>query len=137
MLTITKCYSFSAAHRLWNAALSSEENEQAFGMCIRTHGHNYKLEVTVMGLPDPVTGMIINLPVLDAIVQEVILTHVDHRFLEQDVPFLKDVLTTVENVVVIFFERLQPAIPEPARLFRVRLFESDQNWAEAVAQDSI
>jgi 6-pyruvoyltetrahydropterin/6-carboxytetrahydropterin synthase len=132
MLTITKRYAFSAAHRLWNDQFSPEENERIFGMCIRTHGHNYVLEVTIAGEPDPETGMILNLPVLDALVRDEILTHLDHRFLEEEVAFLKGTLTTVENVVQILFQRLQPCVPVPARLHRLRLFESDYNWAEAI-----
>lgn len=135
MLSLTRRYSFSSAHRLCNPNFSEEENSQTFGPCANLHGHNYTLEVTVAGSPSPQTGMITNIIDLDRTVHTVILSEVDHKYLDQDVPFLKGVLSTVENVAQVLFDRLAPEIKAPATLYRVRLYESEGNWIDVVAKE--
>jgi 6-pyruvoyltetrahydropterin/6-carboxytetrahydropterin synthase len=135
MLTLTRRYPFSAAHRLWNPDFSPEENARHFGKCVNLHGHNYTLEVTVTGIPNPQTGMIMDLVALDERVNDVILSAVDHKHLDQDVPFLNGVLSTVENVAQVFYQRLAAEIQPPATLHRVRLYESDQHWTEVTREE--
>ncbi len=137
MLTLTKRYPFSAAHRLWNDALSPEENQKLYGPCINIHGHNYTVEVTVAGKPSPETGMIIDIVALDALVKRCILSAVDHRYLDVDVPFLQGKLSTVENVAQAFYQRLVAEIPPAVKLYRVRVFESEQNWAEVSQEENL
>jgi 6-pyruvoyltetrahydropterin/6-carboxytetrahydropterin synthase len=124
MITLTRIYEFAASHRLHAPALSPEENERLFGKCNRPHGHghNYVLEVTVAGEPDPRTGMICDLEALDAAVEREVLDRYDHRNLDLDLPELAGLCTTSEVVAQAIFDRLSGALP--ARLTRVRLYET-------------
>ena len=89
MLYITRKMHFSASHRLHSNKLDDEENLKTYGFCNNPsgHGHNYELEVTVRGEPDPITGMVIDLKRLKDIIQKEIITHVDHKHLNDDVDF--------------------------------------------------
>ena len=131
---ITHCQEFSASHRLHNPALSDEENRRIFGICNNPHGHghNYVVEVTVSGTPPEDTGMVMDLNVLSRIVHERIVSRVDHRHLNHDVPFLEGRITTAENVAVAFWQELDGALADfPAcRLHRIRVRESATNSAE-------
>ena len=97
---ITHVQEFSASHRLHNPALSEEENRRIFGICnnLHGHGHNYVLEVSVVGAVPAETGMVMDLNVLSSIVRERIVSQVDHRHLNHDVPFLEGLITTAETV---------------------------------------
>ena len=79
MMQLTRVYHFSAGHRLENPRLGAEENARLYGQCYRQHGHNYYLEVTVQGEPDPVTGMLVDITRIDDVVRPVVLKQVDHR----------------------------------------------------------
>jgi 6-pyruvoyltetrahydropterin/6-carboxytetrahydropterin synthase len=133
MMEMTRVYHFSAAHRLQDPALSAEANEQRYGMCARTHGHNYYLEVTMRGEPDPVTGMMIDLGVVDGVVSTAVLDHVDHRSLEE-VPRLAGVVTTGEGLARAFWGLLAPALP-PGALARVAVVETAKNRFEFAGED--
>lgn len=128
---ITRRMFFNAAHRLHNPSKSEAWNIETFGRCFSPnwHGHNYVLEVTVAGEPNPDTGFIINLDELHRIVQERILDKVDHRNLNLDVAFLRDIIPTTENLVLAFWRELEPALPD-GLLHRVRLLERERNSAE-------
>ncbi len=128
MLTLTRVYHFSAAHRLASPALTPEASARLYGPCARDHGHNYYLEVTVAGRPDPVTGMITDLVRLDALVQDELLDRVDHRTLEA-VPELAGVITTGEGLARAFWRRLAVALP-PGALRRVAVVETANNRFE-------
>ena len=125
---LTRVYHFSAAHRLENPALSPEANAALYGPCARGHGHNYYLEVTVAGSPDPHTGFAVDLVGLDAAVQREILEHVDHHALET-VPALAGVISTGEGLARAFWERLRPVLP-PRTLTRVTVVETAKNRFE-------
>jgi 6-pyruvoyltetrahydropterin/6-carboxytetrahydropterin synthase len=125
--------SFSAAHRLHSRLLGAQENRETYGPCENIHGHNYVLEVVVEGPVDPRTGMVLNLNTLMRVVREEIIDQVDHRFLNEDVPFLRDLpVITAETLAVAFWERLVPHQESwgAARLRRVRLAESDVNLVD-------
>jgi len=130
-VTVTRRLRFSAAHRLHNPALSPEENRTLFGRDNNPggHGHNYVLEVSVTGQIDDRTGYVIDLGSLKRIVEEEILDQVDHRHMNADVPFLRDVNPTCENVVVAFWRVLEPRV-RPGRLIRLRLHETENNYVE-------
>ncbi|HEX8429745.1 MAG TPA: 6-carboxytetrahydropterin synthase [Longimicrobium sp.] len=121
---------FSAAHRLHNPAMSDEENSRVFGLCNlpNWHGHNYELDVTVEGEPDPATGYLVDLAVLRDLAGEVI-DQLDHRNLNLDVPWLHDVIPSTENLVVALWEQIAPRIPR-GRLARLVLWETPRNSAE-------
>ena len=133
-LRVTRSYHFSAGHRLENAALSEEENARIYGQCYRQHGHNYLLEVTVGGEPDPVTGMSADLATVDAAVQTAVLGRVDHYDLSATVPELSGVITTGESLARTFWQWLEPALP-PGRLRRVVVIETANNVFEYRGED--
>ena len=121
--------SFSAAHQLFDAGLSDEDNLRLFGKCVSLHGHNYVLEVVVEGQIDEATGYVLDLKSLADIIGSQVIRDVDHRNLNADVPWLKGRIPTTENLASAIWERLLPELP--AGLLRsVRVWETDKNWAE-------
>jgi 6-pyruvoyltetrahydropterin/6-carboxytetrahydropterin synthase len=126
---VTRSYHFSAAHQLANAELTDEENARIYGQCFRRHGHNYGLEVTVAGGLDPVTGMSVDLGVVDAAVKAAVLDRVDHYDLSATVPDLAGVITTGENLARVFYQWLEAALP-PGSLRRVAVVETANNVFE-------
>jgi 6-pyruvoyltetrahydropterin/6-carboxytetrahydropterin synthase len=125
---LTRVYHFSAAHQLVNPALSAGDNAALYGQCARPHGHNYYLEVTVAGVPDPTTGFAVDLVALDREVTERLLAQVDHHRLE-DAPALAGVITTGEGLARAFWRTLAGALP-PGLLRRVVVHETAKNQFE-------
>lgn len=130
MIFLTRREAFSAAHRLHSPHLSEAENAQVYGKCNWPggHGHNYVLEVTVAGVPDVRSGMLINLAHLKRIIWEEALVHLDHRNIDQDVSFFQERPSTTENVAIYIWHQLVDRIPRPAHLHKVKLVETDKNW---------
>jgi 6-pyruvoyltetrahydropterin/6-carboxytetrahydropterin synthase len=121
--------SFNAAHQLCDPGLSDDENQRLFGKCANLHGHNYVLEVVVAGDIDQDSGYVFDLKILSDVIATQVIQDVDHRNLNTDVPWLKGLIPTSENLAQAIWERLQPELP--AGLLRsVRVFETDKNWAE-------
>src|SRR5208283_2842871 len=131
MVYLTRRIEFSASHRYHNPGLSAEENRRIFGKCNNPHGHghNYTLEVTVAGEPDPVTGMVLDLKELKAILEREITERMDHRFLNYEVAELKGQIPTCENIARVIWTLLEPKIMQ-GRLHKVRLYESADIFAE-------
>jgi 6-pyruvoyltetrahydropterin/6-carboxytetrahydropterin synthase len=129
LVQLTRKYHFCSAHRLHSDLLSSEENQELFGKCNNPygHGHNYYLEVTVSGKPDPITGMIINLAHLDDVVEKQVLSKFDHKHLNLDTEEFKTVNPTSENVAVVAWELLSKELP---KLYKIGLFETEKNYFE-------
>ncbi|XP_057344830.1 6-pyruvoyl tetrahydrobiopterin synthase-like [Manis pentadactyla] len=118
----------SATHRLHSKSLSNQENLRLFGKCNNPngHGHNYKVEVTVHGEIDPVTGMVMNLTDLKKHMEEAIMKPLDHKNLDLDVPYFTDTVSTTENVAVYIWENLQKLLPVGV-LYKVKVYETDNN----------
>ncbi|MCS7176581.1 MAG: 6-carboxytetrahydropterin synthase [Candidatus Kapabacteria bacterium] len=131
MVYVTRRATFSAAHRLYNPQWSDEQNREVFGKCANPngHGHNYVVEVTVAGMPDPETGYVIDLKLLAQVLEAEIISKVDHKHLNYDVDFLRGINPTVENLAIAFWRVLQGKIPQ-GQLYAVRVYESDNNYAE-------
>ncbi len=131
MIYLTRKEHFCASHRLFNPKFSEAKNLEIYGKCAYAngHGHNYEIEVTVAGKPDKETGMILDLKKLADIIDAEILVKVDHRHLNFDVDFLKNVIPTAENLAEKFWEILQPKIPA-GRLHSVKVYETPNNFAE-------
>ncbi len=116
--------------------MSDEWNRNTYGKCNypNWHGHNYVIEVTVAGEPDPLTGYLIDLGALQDIIEICVIEPCDHRNLNTDVPFLQGVIPTSENLVKAFFERLKGPVEEACatggKLISVKLFETERNIAE-------
>ncbi len=130
-VTVTRRLRFNAAHRVFNPSLSDEENSATFGKCNNPnwHGHNYTLDVSVLGEIDQRTGYVIDLGKLRDIVEREVIDVVDHRNFNLDVPFMKSTIPTSENIVVAFWKILEPAV-KPAKLQRLVLWETENNYVE-------
>jgi 6-pyruvoyltetrahydropterin/6-carboxytetrahydropterin synthase len=136
MIELTRRATFSASHYYWNDAWSQEKNEQVFGLCARRngHGHNYTLEVTVSGDPDPVTGFVVDLKWLKDVIENEVLAAYDHRHLNLEVPEFANskLIPTTENLAIAAWRRLEPAVnkADGARLSKVRIYETPEIFAE-------
>lgn len=128
LVYVTRQLHFNAAHRLHSDLLSDEENENTYGACNNPlgHGHNYDLEVTVVGEPDPVTGMVIDLKELKAIVERVVISKVDHKHLNHDVDFMQGIVPTAENIVIAFWRLLRDCFTG-CRLYELKLYKTPRN----------
>ncbi|XP_075889850.1 6-pyruvoyl tetrahydrobiopterin synthase isoform X1 [Nelusetta ayraudi] len=125
---ITRVQSFSACHRLHSLHLSDEENRSVYGKCNNPngHGHNYKVEVTVRGKIDRHTGMVMNLTDLKRCIEDVIMTPLDHKHLDKDVPHFANVVSTTENVAVYIWDNMAKVLP-PNLLYEIKIHETDKN----------
>lgn len=132
MIYITRREVFSAAHRLFNPTFSEAKNLQVYDKCNNPnwHGHNYILEVTVCGYPDPETGYLLDLKELKRIIREVIISKVDHKNLNLDVDFLRGIIPTVENLAVAFWKELEGKLPSNCKLHKIKLYETENNVVE-------
>jgi 6-pyruvoyltetrahydropterin/6-carboxytetrahydropterin synthase len=127
-MAMTRILHFAAAHRLRSPALSEDANRALYGQCYRGHGHNYALEVTVRG-PVGADGMVMDLDELDRVMRRTVIDLVDHHDLDEDVPALRGVVSSGENLAVTFYRLLEPALP-PGRLHRVAVVETENNRFE-------
>ncbi len=130
MVYLTRRASFSASHRLWSKQLTEAENYAVYEKCANPngHGHNYMLEVTVRGTPDPQTGMVLNLTQLKDAMHEQVVDWVDHKHLNYDVPWLEGSIPTTEVLVIKFWDRLAEMLPR-GLLYEVKLYETENNIA--------
>jgi len=122
---------FNAAHRLHNPARSDEWNRETYGLCNSPnyHGHNYVLQVGVRGVPDPETGFVVDLGALKKLLEELVLNELDHKNLNLDVPFLRDINPSTENLCFAIWDRVAAKLPA-GKLHVVRLIETPRNWTE-------
>ncbi len=130
-VVVTRRTHFNAAHRLYNPAWSAEENVRVFGPCANPngHGHNYNLDVSVAGEVDPDTGYVVDINVLKRVIEERVLSRLDHKNLNLDVPDFARTIPTAENIVRWCWRQLAPAIPR-GRLARLVLWETERNVVE-------
>lgn len=133
MIYVTRKVHFNAAHKLWNPKWSVEKNTEVFGPCSNEnwHGHNYVLEVTVAGIPNPETGYVIDLKELRDILDVNVLSKVDHKNLNLDVDFMHGVIASSENFAVKIWNQIEQHINNSHRkLYSVKLFETERNFVE-------
>src|ERR1039457_1187417 len=127
-MVITRKVEFSASHMCRRPELSEEENRRIYGAAANSHGHghNFVLEVTLEGEPDPVTGMIVDLKLVKEVLEQEVVEPMDHRHLNREVPPFDRVVPTPENLALEIWRRLEPRFAgTPARLKQIRLFETD------------
>jgi 6-pyruvoyltetrahydropterin/6-carboxytetrahydropterin synthase len=129
-LELTRRYSFAASHRLHNDKLSAEENRRIYGKCNNPygHGHNYRVEVTVSGEPRASTGMLVQVPELDAFVEREVLETYGHKYLNVELAEFSAQVPTTENVCREIYKRLIKFTG--AHLERVRVEETGANSFE-------
>jgi 6-pyruvoyltetrahydropterin/6-carboxytetrahydropterin synthase len=134
MIRVTRKVEFSAAHFYHNPNFSADENRRVFGKCNNPHGHghNYVLEVTIAGEPDPTTGMVLDLKELKDILETEVMERMDHRHLNYEVPELTGQIPTCENIAAVIWKLLEPKI-KSGKLDRVRLYESPELFVDVNA----
>nr|XP_039264713.1 6-pyruvoyl tetrahydrobiopterin synthase-like [Styela clava] len=133
---ITRSVSICAAHRLHSSRLSDEENANVYGKCnhIHGHGHNYRIEVTLCGIPDEY-GMVMNLTKLKKIMEDVIMKPMDHKFIDKDIEYFQTVPSTAENIAIYIWDEMKKRIKE-GLLYEVRIRETDNNVAYYKGEES-
>jgi 6-pyruvoyltetrahydropterin/6-carboxytetrahydropterin synthase len=126
---------FNAAHRLFNAAWSDEQNQRVFGKCNNPnyHGHNYELVVSLIGEPDPDTGYVYDLKELSDVIQEHVLRKFDHRNLNLDLTEFKGINPTAENIALVIWKILRAQIDSKFDL-KITLYETERNFVEFPAE---
>jgi len=133
MIYITRRERFNAAHRLFKAEFTDEQNLEVFGKCSNPnwHGHNYELFVTVKGAIDESTGFLLNLKKLSKVIREKVIAKLDHKNINLEVDFMQGKLASTENLAVGIWEELEKIIQSlDAELHRIKVSESENNYAE-------
>src|SRR5918993_5763754 len=122
---------FNAAHRLYNSNWNDAQNADFFGKCAlpNYHGHNYDIEVKVVGEVDDRTGFVMDMKKLSDLVQEAVLERFDHKNLNLDTEEFKALNPTAENIAIVIYNLLRPHIPAGNDLF-IRLYETPRNFVE-------
>ncbi len=129
----TRKVEFSASHVCRNPGLSEEANQAIYGAAANPHGHghNFVVEVTLEGQPDPITGMVFDLKALKEILQREVVEPFDHRFLNYEAAPFDVVIPTTENLAIEIWKRLSPHfLASPARLHGVRVFETEELYVD-------
>lgn len=122
---------FNAAHRLHVPGWDNATNDAVFGKCNNAnyHGHNYELIVKVVGIPDAITGYVIDLKILSDIIKAQVLDRFDHKNLNLDTVEFASLNPTAENIAVVIYNLLRPHLDEGLEL-QVRLYETPRNFVE-------
>ena len=130
--SLTRAIEFPAGHRYERSDWTESENKARFGRCYRPpgHGHNYRVEVTVCGEPNPETGMIVDLGELDGILRCEVVEPMDHAFLNELPEFAGGLIPTTENLSHVIWNRLEHRLAGTIELVTVRVREDRNLWAE-------
>jgi 6-pyruvoyltetrahydropterin/6-carboxytetrahydropterin synthase len=128
---VTRRSHFNAAHRLHNPNRPDEWNRELYGVCNNPHfhGHNYELDVTVTGAINPETGEVMDLARLRDLVEREVVAVLDHRNLNLEVAWFRDLIPTAENIAVCIWRALRSAVAPELEL-RIRLWETPRNYVE-------
>ncbi|PCJ64782.1 MAG: 6-pyruvoyl tetrahydrobiopterin synthase [Bacteroidetes bacterium] len=132
LVYVTRKVHFNGAHKLFNPNWTEEQNDEVFGKCANKnwHGHNFDLFVTVKGRPNPDTGFVMDLKKLKVILQDKVVSQLDHKNFNLDVDFLKDVMPSIENIVMKIWEEIVNEMPEGAVLHCIKLYETENQYVE-------
>jgi len=122
---------FNAAHRLYNPDWDDEKNTSYFGKCSNPnfHGHNYELIVRLVGEIDEKTGYVYDMKKLSDLIREKVIGPFDHKNLNLDVKYFKELNPTAENIAVVIYNILRPEIEESIDL-KIKLYETERNFVE-------
>lgn len=134
MIYVTRKERFNAAHKLYRPDWSKAMNEEVYGKCANEnwHGHNYDLFVTVKGATDPDTGYVLDLKLLSKLINSEVISKLDHKNINLDVPFMSGMIASTENLVAAIWNILAPKITETfgCELHCIKLYETENNFAE-------
>ena len=130
-ITVCRKAHFNSAHKLANNNWSNEKNFDVYGKCSyeNYHGHNYELIVKLTGDIDPETGMLMDLSILKKIIKKEVEDVLDHKNLNLDIPYFKDLIPSTENLAIFIWNRLKDAIDIECDLSIV-LYETPRNFVE-------
>lgn len=122
---------FNAAHRLHNANWSLEKNQEIFGKCNNPnfHGHNYVLEVKIIGEIDPEIGYVMDTKFLKDIIDEEVVDRYDHKNLNLDTEEFSILNPTAENIARTIYVNIKKRIEEKFEL-KIKLYETERNIVE-------
>ena len=128
---VTRKEHFNAAHRLFNPEWTDERNASVFGKCANPnyHGHNYELLVSLIGDPDKTTGYVYDLKQLSDIIRDNVIRKFDHRNLNLDIEYFKELNPTAENIAVVIWQILREKIESKFEL-KITLYETERNFVE-------
>jgi len=130
-IAIVRCEHFNAAHRLHNKNWSDQKNKDDFGKCNNPnyHGHNYDLEVKVIGQCEQEKGYVIDTKILSDLIKKYVLDRYDHKNLNLDTQEFKDVNPTAENIAISIYNLLKPKLASDLEL-KIKLYETPRNFVE-------
>jgi 6-pyruvoyltetrahydropterin/6-carboxytetrahydropterin synthase len=136
MIYLTRKEHFNAAHKLCNDTWTEEQNKDVFGKCANEyfHGHNFDIYVTVKGRPNPNTGFVMNAHELSAIIRKEVVERFDHKNLNLDVPYFKDIMPSSENLAIVIWNILKPLIKD-CELHCVKLQETPRIYVEYYGEE--
>jgi 6-pyruvoyltetrahydropterin/6-carboxytetrahydropterin synthase len=122
---------FNAAHRLFNRAWSDDRNLEVFGKCAlpHYHGHNYELDVKVVGEVNEETGFVMDMKELSDLIEEQVVERFDHRNLNLDTEEFRELNPTAENIAIVIYRLLRPHIAPTLELY-IRLYETPRNFVD-------
>ena len=122
---LVRSVTFRASHHYRRPSWSAAENRRVFGSQGEPHEHEWKLEVEVAGPIHGDTGWVVDLGFLDEAIAS-LTDAMDGGDLNAVIPEVAagEIMPSTEALARWLFLRLEPMIPSPARLARVRLFES-------------
>ena len=130
-ISVSRKEHFNAAHRLHQAEWTAEKNELVFGKCNSPnfHGHNYELIVTLGGEPDPMTGYVYDMKRLSDTIKQHIIKQFDHKNLNLDIPYFRNLNPTAENIAVVIWNILRKEVDSKFDL-KIKLYETERNFVE-------
>ncbi|MCA1746289.1 MAG: 6-carboxytetrahydropterin synthase, partial [Bacteroidales bacterium] len=120
----------SAAHRLCQPGLSDSENIKLYGQCANPnwHGHNYVLWITVKGKIDKKSGYVSDLKKISTVIRERVVDQLDHKNMNLEVGFMKDIIASTENLAVAIWNELEEDIGKlGVKLHCVKVEETENN----------
>ena len=124
---ITRRVRFSAAHRLYDKQLSKKENQTLFGKCCNIHGHNFDCFISIKGIVNSQTNMIINVHKINDIAKTCFVDEFDHSYLNKDIKEFQTLLPTIENLCIVIWTRLKPFFKDT--LHEIKVVETENIFA--------
>jgi 6-pyruvoyltetrahydropterin/6-carboxytetrahydropterin synthase len=130
-IAVVRRAQFNAAHRLNNPDWDEAKNKEIFGLCNNPsyHGHNYVLEVKVIGEIDPITGYCIDLKIVKDIIDSEVIDAFDHKNLNLDTNEFKELNPTAENIAKVIYLKISKKLGSEYQVF-IKLYETERNWVE-------
>jgi 6-pyruvoyltetrahydropterin/6-carboxytetrahydropterin synthase len=133
MMRLSQKFEFSASHRLHNPKMTDAENRSTFGKCNNPsgHGHNYEVQVTLLGKPEEKSGLLIDVPAFERIVADTVIEPFDHKNLNTEVPQFRELIPSVENIAKVIYGLLALKLKsDHCKLASVTVWETPKTWCE-------